>query len=492
MLPAKTTKLIPVVMCGGTGSRLWPLSRSEFPKQFLSLNDSGITLFQETIQRIVAIDPTIQEVIVITNEAHRFFVLDQLSLFPSIKARLILEPTPKNTAAALSLAALEALNFASSSEINDDFVLCVLPSDQIMTNVLGFKNAIEKSLLEFINGLDINLISIFGIKPSSPETGFGYIELEPDSNAVKHFVEKPSLKTAQSYIDAGNFYWNSGMFLMRPITWLNALNKFRPDIYSTVHKAWDMREVDDVDGNIFIRPSIENFLEVPSESIDYAVIENCKNSEFNVKMVLLDSGWNDLGSWNSVWQTNQKDDDGNVLFGDAVTIKVANSLIKSSHRLVGAVGVSDLVIIETSDCVLVADRNQSQDIKLLIEKLERNSRPEKNLHRKVYRPWGWYDNLDEGSNFKVKRINVKPGESISLQMHHHRSEHWVVVKGVAEILNGVSKLTLIENQGTYIPVGQVHRLKNAGEGPLEIIEVQSGGYLGEDDIVRFEDRYGRI
>jgi mannose-1-phosphate guanylyltransferase/mannose-6-phosphate isomerase len=253
-----------------------------------------------------------------------------------------------------------------------------------------------------------------------------------------------------------------------------------------------MREVDDVDGNIFIRPSIENFLEVPSESIDYAVIENCKNSEFNVKMVLLDSGWNDLGSWNSVWQTNQKDDDGNVLFGDAVTIKVANSLIKSSHRLVGAVGVSDLVIIETSDCVLVADRNQSQDIKLLIEKLERNSRPEKNLHRKVYRPWGWYDNLDEGSNFKVKRINVKPGESISLQMHHHRSEHWVVVKGVAEILNGVSKLTLIENQGTYIPVGQVHRLKNAGEGPLEIIEVQSGGYLGEDDIVRFEDRYGRI
>jgi mannose-1-phosphate guanylyltransferase/mannose-6-phosphate isomerase len=308
---------------------------------------------------------------------------------------------------------------------------------------------------------------------------------------VEQFVEKPDAEAAQAYLEDGNFLWNSGMFVLRASTWITALKEFRPDIFGATETAWQARSTDQSETTTFIRPDKALFNTIPSESIDYAVIEKCPGSKYVVKMVELDAGWNDLGAWDAVWQVGKQDEQGNVTSGDTLLSNTNNSLVHASSRLVSAVGLENLIIIETADAVLVADRKNSQDVKQIVNQLEAQKREEKNLHRKVARPWGWYDSVDEGDRFKVKRIQVKPGASLSLQMHHHRAEHWIVVKGIAEITNGDKVITLTENQSTYIPQGQTHRLANPGKTPLEIIEVQSGSYLGEDDIVRFEDTYGR-
>jgi mannose-1-phosphate guanylyltransferase/mannose-6-phosphate isomerase len=343
-------------------------------------------------------------------------------------------------------------------------------------------------------------IAILGITASAPETGYGYIKTEDKSNnsnlsageyVVERFVEKPNAQAAQEYLQAGGYFWNGGMFVLKASLWLAAIKEYRPDILKATEVAWKSKSVDNSAGANFIRPEKDAFNHIPSESVDYAVIEKCPGSHYPIKMVELNAGWNDLGAWDAVWQVGDQDKNGNVTKGDILLSDSKNSLVHASSRLVSAVGIENLVIVETADAVLVTTRSQSQNVKDLVGQLDQRQREEKNLHRKVARPWGWYDSVDEGERFKVKRIQVKPGASLSLQMHHHRAEHWIVVKGVAEITNGEQVLTLTENQSTYIPQGQAHRLANPGAEPLEIIEVQSGSYLGEDDIIRFEDVYGR-
>jgi len=372
--------------------------------------------------------------------------------------------------------------------------LVITPADQTIQNKEAFANALRDCIQTVQSAT--NAIAILGITPTAPETGYGYIQRsgKPDSNQayiVDRFVEKPDSNTAQEYLADGRYLWNSGMFVLRASTWLAAIYEFRKDIFETAQRAWSAKSTDSSGGVEFIRPGKKEFESIPSESIDYAVIEKCPGSQFPIKMVELDAGWNDLGAWDAVWQVGNQDQNGNVTSGDVLVSNSNNSLINANSRLVSVVGVDNLVIVETADAVLVADRQQSQDVKSIVTQLEQQGREEKNLHRKVARPWGWYDSIDEGDHFKVKRIQVKPGASLSLQMHHHRAEHWIVVKGVAEITNGDQVITLTENQSTYIPKGQTHRLANRGTEPLEIIEVQSGTYLGEDDIVRFEDTYGR-
>ena len=490
--------VIPVILCGGSGTRLWPLSRSGFPKQFLVLSGDGSSqsLFQQAVERINSVASTkitLGNTLVVTNEDHRFLVLDQLREMKSIHATLLLEPVGRNTAPALSMAAFCAQQLAQ----DQDPILVITPADQTIQNPAAF----TKALQDCIAVVEINpqSISILGITPTAPETGYGYIQRaggkdENNSFVVDRFVEKPDSQTAQSYLADGSYLWNSGMFVLKASTWLAALKEYRSDIFEASQKAWQAKSEDKADGVKFIRPGKEEFMAIPSESIDYAVIEKCPNSEggqYNIKMVELDAGWNDLGAWDAVWQVGKQDQDGNVTSGDTLLTNSKNSLVHANSRLVSAVGVENLIIVETADAVLVADRKNSQDVKNIVGQLEAQKREEKNLHRKVSRPWGWYDSVDEGERFKVKRIQVKPGASLSLQMHHHRAEHWIVVKGTAEITNGDQVLLLSENQSTYIPQGQTHRLANPGKTPLEIIEVQSGSYLGEDDIVRFEDTYGR-
>ena len=491
--------VIPVILCGGSGTRLWPLSRAGFPKQFLVLSgdDSSQSLFQQAVIRIHSVantNITLGNTLVVTNEDHRFLVLDQLRELnkdaQNLSATLLLEPTGRNTAPALSMAAFCAQQLSS----NQDPILVITPADQTIQNPAAF----TKALQDCIQTVDTakNSIAILGITPSAPETGYGYIQRSGDQDqnhtyVVDRFVEKPDSKTAKAYLADGSYLWNSGMFVLKASTWLNALKEFRADIYEASQKAWQTKTEDAADGVGFIRPGKEEFKAIPSESIDYAVIEKCPKSHYNIKMVELDAGWNDLGAWDAVWQVGKQDRAGNVTSGDTLLTNSKNSLIHASSRLVSAVGVENLIIVETADAVLVADRKNSQDVKNIVTQLESQKREEKNLHRKVARPWGWYDSVDEGERFKVKRIQVKPGASLSLQMHHPRAEHWIVVKGVAEITNGDQVITLKENQSTYIPQGQTHRLANRGSEPLEIIEVQSGSYLGEDDIVRFEDTYGR-
>ncbi|MGV0963915.1 MAG: mannose-1-phosphate guanylyltransferase/mannose-6-phosphate isomerase [Polynucleobacter sp.] len=500
-----TISVIPVILCGGSGTRLWPLSRSGFPKQFLVLSgdDSNQSLFQQAIERINAIgdqsqggvkDDSIElgPTLIVTNEEHRFLALDQLRELKDIHATLLLEPLGRNTAPALTLAALQAKN---AGEI--DPILVITPADQTIQNQTAFVKALQDCVSVVNTDDSKQTIAILGVTPTAPETGYGYIKRNVKQGshseyAVECFVEKPNAQTAQAYLADGSYLWNSGMFVMRTSTWLSALKEFRSDIFGATETAWVARTVDQAEQTTFIRPDKEIFKTIPSESIDYAVIEKCPESNnFNVKMVELNAGWNDLGAWDAVWQVGKQDENGNVTSGDAIASNSRNSLIHSSSRLVSAVGVDNLIIVETADAVLVADRKNSQDVKHIVNQLEQQKREEKNLHRKVARPWGWYDSVDEGERFKVKRIQVKPGASLSLQMHHHRAEHWIVVKGIAEITNGDQVITLTENQSTYIPKGQTHRLANPGKSPLEIIEVQSGSYLGEDDIVRFEDTYGR-
>lgn len=488
------TTVIPVILCGGSGTRLWPLSRASFPKQFLALSsESPQSLFQLAVERANSSQITADKIgttLVVTNEEHRFLALEQLRELKKIKSSLLLEPIGRNTAPALTLSALAAL------EIENDPILLVVPADQTIKNNAAFSDAISKCIQIVEADSQQLTIAILGITPSSPETGYGYIKRSNEKDlhggcVVEQFAEKPNLATAQSYLDDGNYLWNSGMFVMRASTWLAALKEFRPDILQASQKAWASNSKDESLASHFVRPSKNDFEAIPSESIDYAVIENCPGSRFTIKMVELDAGWNDLGAWEAVWQVSKRDEKGNVTTGDVLLSDTSDSLVHASNRLVGAVGVNNLVIVETADAVLVADRSKSQDVKHIVAQLEAQNRSEKNLHRKVARPWGWYDSIDEGERFKVKRIQVNPGASLSLQKHTHRAEHWVVVKGVAQITNGGQTITLQENQSTYIPQGQVHRLSNPGPEPLEIIEVQSGSYLGEDDIERFEDYYGR-
>jgi mannose-1-phosphate guanylyltransferase/mannose-6-phosphate isomerase len=493
------TLVAPVVLCGGSGTRLWPLSRAGFPKQFLVLSgdDSNLSLFQQAIMRINAIGNAqidSGETLIVTNEDHRFLTLDQLRELKTVKATLLLEPIGRNTAPALSLAALHALD--QSQIEGHDPILVVTPADQTVQNQAAFVKALQNCVAVVAEDKSKKTIAILGITPSAPETGYGYIQRDSikgknNEFAVAQFVEKPDVKTAQTYLADGNYLWNSGMFILHASTWLAALAQYRPDIAKAAGAAWNNKSVDQSGDVTFVRPDKLLFTAMPSESIDYAVIEKCTGSQYHVKMVELDAGWNDLGAWDAVWQVGKQDAEGNVTNGDVLLTNTRNSLVHASSRLVSTVGIENIIIIETADAVLVADRKNSQDIKCVVSQLGSQQREEKNLHRKVARPWGWYDSVDEGERFKVKRIQVKPGASLSLQMHNHRAEHWIVVKGMAEITNGDQVIILTENQSTYIPQGQRHRLSNPGKTPLEIIEVQSGSYLGEDDIVRFEDTYGR-
>ena len=482
----KTThQIVPVILCGGSGTRLWPLSRTGFPKQFLVL--SGTTsLFQQAIERVnglAADDIVVGDTLIVTGEEHRFLALDQLREMPEVNTTLLLEPVGRNTAPALTFAALQA------AKDGEDPILVVTPADQTVKNSAAFTDALQRSVRAASNGS----IVILGIAPDKPETGYGYIKQKADAghfgeHSVAQFAEKPDLATAIGYLASDGYYWNGGMFVVRASLWLAALGQFRPAILQATAQSCAVVSSD----LPFVRPDKTLFSAIPSESIDYAVMEHCPGSDFDIKMITMDAGWNDLGSWDKVWQVGESDDAGNVTSGDTILVDTKNTFVYSSTRLVSTVGVDNLVIIETADAILIADKSQCQHVKKIVNQLVKDNRQEDTLHRKVHRPWGWYDSMDEGARFKVKRIQVKPGASLSMQKHAHRAEHWVVIKGTAEITNGEQLLTLSENQSTFIPPGTLHRLSNPGDIPLEIIEVQSGSYVGEDDILRFEDAYGRI
>jgi mannose-1-phosphate guanylyltransferase/mannose-6-phosphate isomerase len=469
--------LQPVVMAGGSGTRLWPLSRAGYPKQFLVLagNTSLLQQAATRLQGLAAADITVAAPVIVGNEEHRFMVLDQLREVRAEPSAVLLEPVGRNTAPAVTLAALQAL------EAGGDPVMVVTPSDQTVTDEAAFTAALQAAARRAAGGE----IVILGIRPDRPETGYGYILA--DDAAVAQFVEKPDAATAERYVADGRYFWNAGIFVLKASTWMAALQRFRPDIVSATQAAWAARKTD----ALFVRPGKAEFALVPSESVDYAVMERCPGTEIAIGMVMLDAGWNDLGAWEAVWQVAEKDAHGNASVGDAIVEDSRNTFVHASSRLVSAVGLDDIIIVETADAVMVADRSQSQNVKMIVNRLGREQRGEQALHRKVHRPWGWYDSIDMGERFQVKRIMVKPGASLSLQKHHHRAEHWIVVSGTAEVTNGDKVLLLSENQSTYIPLGTIHRLANPGKVPLEIIEVQSGSYLGEDDIVRFEDTYGR-
>jgi mannose-1-phosphate guanylyltransferase/mannose-6-phosphate isomerase len=476
-------QVTPVILCGGSGTRLWPLSRSGFPKQFLTLTGEE-SLFQQAAQRLVKLfadDIQVTKPLIVTGEEHRFLASEQLREVGIELGAALLEPVGRNTAPALTLAALAALANGV------DPVLVVTPADQTVANTFEFTKTMQQAVREASGGS----IVILGVTPDRPETGYGYIQAQVQNEAaamsVQRFVEKPNADTALRYLNEGGYYWNAGMFVLKASVWLHALAAFRPDIAESTTLAWSARTQD----NTFVRPGKVEFAAIPNESIDYAVMEHCPGSSVPIKMIPLEAGWNDLGAWDAVWNVLAKDTNGNACFGDVMTTDSKNTLVHATSRLVTLVGVENLIVVETPDAVMVADKTRSQDVKQIVTQLQATKREEHNLHRKVHRPWGWYDSIDEGDRFKVKRIQVKPKASLSLQKHHHRAEHWIVVKGTAEITNGDKVLLLTENQSTYIPLGEVHRLANPGTIPLEIIEVQSGDYLGEDDIVRIEDNYGR-
>ncbi|NBF03348.1 mannose-1-phosphate guanylyltransferase/mannose-6-phosphate isomerase [Pseudomonas sp. Fl5BN2] len=467
--------LIPVIMAGGSGSRLWPLSRQLNPKQFLCLTDSELSMLQATILRLEGLDVELPRLI--CNEEHRFLAAEQLRRMGMENANILLEPMGRNTAPALALAALQT----SSGE--SDPVLLVLAADHLIRDIVAFQQSIQQALPLALAG---KLVT-FGIVPTQAETGYGYIEkgdaLDASGFGVARFVEKPDIDAAQAYLASGNYLWNSGMFMFRARRYLDELEKFRPDILVACRSALAAGEQD----MHFTRVGREAFAHCPSESIDYAVMEKTADAV----VVPLDAGWSDIGSWSALWEVGNKDAQGNVCHGDVLVEQTSNTLVHSQSRLVSALGVNDLIIVETKDAVLVAHKDHVQNVKRIVDTLKSEGRGESIDHREVYRPWGVYDSIDNGSRYQVKRITVKPGAKLSLQMHHHRAEHWIVVSGTAKVTNGEKTYLVTENQSTYIPIGQIHTLENPGVIPLELIEVQSGSYLGEDDIVRFEDVYGR-
>lgn len=466
--------ITPVVLSGGSGSRLWPSSRSMYPKQFLKLVSEN-TMLQDTVLRLNDLEDIMPPVIVANND-HRFLVAEQLKALGIHAGSIILEPVPRNTAPAIALAALTL-----SQE--RDTIMLVLPSDHVIEDVASFKSSIELARTQCDNG---KLVT-FGIVPSGPETGYGYIkygaELVNGVLEVAGFVEKPDRETAQGYLDQGCYSWNSGIFMFNATKYIEELERFAPDILDACKKALD-GSTDDLD---FTRISLEQFEKCRSDSIDYAVMEQTPDAV----VVPLDVGWNDIGSWSALWQQLDKDQSGNVLIGDVLVDGVSDSLVISDKKLIAGVGVEDIILVETDDAILLAKKDRVQDVKSVVNRLVKDDRPESRLHRKVYRPWGYYDSIENDEGFQVKRLVVNPGAQLSLQMHHHRAEHWVVVKGTAEVINGDEKLLLRVNESTYIPIGATHSLANPGKVLLELIEVQSGDYLGEDDIVRFEDIYGR-
>jgi mannose-1-phosphate guanylyltransferase len=465
--------ITPVIMAGGSGSRLWPLSRSLYPKQFLALT-SEHTMLQETLQRLTSID--INAPLVICNEEHRFIVAEQLRILDK-SSSIILEPVGRNTAPAIALAAELCVN-------DNDPLLLVLAADHVIQNTNAFTSAVNSAIPLAESG---KLVT-FGIVPTQAHTGYGYIKRGKSvskSNGfnVKTFVEKPDLNTAENYLKSGEYYWNSGMFLIKASRYLQELEKYRPDISEACKKALANTTQD----NDFVRLDAEEFSKCPDESVDYAVMENTTDAV----VVPLDAGWNDIGAWSALWEVKKKDDNGNTTLGDIILQATTNSLIHGGERLIATVGLDNIVIVDTKDALLVASKDKVQDVKKIVEKLKADKRSEYQIHREVYRPWGKYDSIDNGERYQVKRITVKPGEKLSIQMHHHRAEHWIVVSGTASVTNGDRTFLVTENESTYIPIGIVHALENPGKVPLEMIEVQSGSYLGEDDIVRFEDRYGR-
>lgn len=476
-----------VVLSGGSGTRLWPASRESYPKQLLPLT-SAYSLLQETVVRLKGFSggEVDAQPLIVSNEEYRFIIAEQLRQVGVRSAQIVLEPVGRNTAPALTLAALAA------AQDGQDPVLLVMPADHVIVDLPAFQQAIAEGAAQAGAG---RLVT-FGIVPDRAETGYGYIRVGPlagdarTARVLAEFVEKPDAATAARYVASGEYFWNSGIFMMKASVWLAAVKHFRADIAQACEMAFEGRQAD----ADFLRVDKAAFAACPSDSIDYAVMEKLQSAPALGQGVVvpLSAGWSDVGAWDALWAVSDKDEDGNAGRGEVMFQSSRNTLVHANNRLVAAVGCEDMVVVETADAVMVAHKSRTQDVKKVVERLKAEGRTLTQSHRKVYRPWGWYDSIDSGERFQVKRIVVNPGATLSLQMHHHRAEHWIVVKGTAEVTNGERVFLLGENESTYIPLGHTHRLANPGKVPLEIIEVQSGSYLGEDDIVRFEDTYGRV
>jgi mannose-1-phosphate guanylyltransferase/mannose-6-phosphate isomerase len=467
--------IIPVILSGGSGARLWPLSRKEYPKQYLALAGDN-TMLQETILRLNGLDNLVDPIIV-CNADHRFLVAEQCQQINVTNPTILLEPVARNTAPAIAAAALQSLKGS------DDSTLLVLSADHVIQDVKAFHKAINIASNQAQNGK----LATFGIVPTDANTGYGYIhkgEVIDDVFKVKEFTEKPNQKTANLFLKTNDYLWNSGMFMFQARTFIDELTTHAPDIVASVNNAVN-NATQDLD---FIRLEKQAFESSPSDSIDYALMEKSNN----VVVVPLDAQWNDIGAWPALYDIGIKDRQGNVINGDVITQDTTNTYINADHHMVAAIGVNNLIIVDTPDATFIATQDKAQEVKSIVESLQASGRYESNAHRKVYRPWGWYDSIESGEYFQVKRLHVKPGAKLSLQMHHKRAEHWVVVSGTATVVNGEQTLTLNKGESTYIPLGVTHALENQINEPLEIIEVQSGAYLGEDDIVRFEDIYGRV